>query len=330
MSRLRLAYGMNDPEAQIVMSKLWPHALFPLELWRKAYELFWSGFANSAVLIYSITIPEFPKLTSEEKKYFYSHLYAQDMEKLFSMLASRIHANSLLEGFKYILSMTYENIDEIVFKDNMDFLFESLSTIEKNIDFEFAQRLPKEKFNALMEDKIFGIPPSGYFFISKMYSETILVDTVSAIRNLHLLNLPFKKEVKGITHALVNSVINSLKEEEEAAQNEAEAVTFNPESPDEPAAPPSTGSRKDIERIKATHQICEVLMEELSQERKTFEESKHTWTPYMLYSNGKTNWDTFFKAAMTRLDRQPHRAAAREIWKKIPGNLKHNGRMPDQ
>lgn len=328
MSRLRLAYELNEHEAAILMAKLWPHALFPLELWRKAHNLCWKGYANSVAIFYSIVIPEFPE--HEKDKYFHAHLYAQDVENLFSMLASRIHVNALREGFRYILAMTYENTDEIDFKDKMDLLFDSLSKIEENYEYKFTQRLSKEKFIALMEEKIFSFPPVRYFFISKMYPDTILVDTVSAIRSLHLLNLPFKKEVKGLTRALVESVISSLKEEEKAAQNEAEAITHTPQLQNEPVAPPSTGSRKDIERIKATRQICEVLMEELSQERKAFEENKHTWMPKLLYSNGKTNWDTFFKTAMIRLERQPHRAAAREIWMKIPGNLKHNGRMPDQ
>ena len=322
MSRLRLAYGMNDHEAEILMSKLWPHSLFPVALWRKTYDLFWSGFANSVALFYSVTIPEFPEHVQE--KYFFSHLYAQDMERLFSMLASRIHLNSLSEGLKYIISMTYEDIDKIVFKDKMDFLFESLSAIEKNINYEFAQRLPNEKFKALMEDKIFGIPPSGYFFISKMYPDTILVDSVSAIRCLHLLNLPFKREVKGITRALVDSVIDAIKKE-------AAAVPISSSQPQaQLQASPSTGSRKDTERIQATRQVCEELREELLQERKAFENDKNTWKPNLLYINGKTNWDTFYTVATTRLGNKPHRAAAREVWKTIPGKLKHNGRMPEQ
>lgn len=152
MSRLRLAYELNDHEAAIVMAKLWPHALFPLELWRKAHALCWSGFANSVALFYSIVIPEFPE--HEKEKYFHAYLYAQYMENLFSILASRIHVNALREGFRYILSMTYENSDEIVFKDEMDLLFEKLSSIEENNDYKFTQRLSNEKFITLMEKNI--------------------------------------------------------------------------------------------------------------------------------------------------------------------------------
>lgn len=213
MSRLRLAYKLNDHEVEIVMAKLWPHALFPLELWRKTHEMFWSGFANSVALFYSIKSPEFPEHNVAEEKYFHAHLYAQDMENLFSMLASRIHVNALREGLRYIVSMTYENTDEISFKDKMDLLFEKLSRIEENNEYRFTQRLSNEKFIALMEEKIFSFPPTRYFFVSKMYPDTILVDTVSAIRCLHFLNIPFKKEVKGITRALVKKVLAELHSE---------------------------------------------------------------------------------------------------------------------
>jgi len=324
MSRLRLSYELNDHEAAIVMTKLWPHALFPLELWSKAHDLFWSGFANSVALYYSIKSPVFSEHNATEEKYFHAHLYAQDMERLFSMLASRIHVNALREGFRYILSMTYENTDEIVFKDEMDLLFEKLSAIEENNGYTFTQRLSNEKFIALMEEKIFTFPPSRYFFLSKMYSDTILVDTVSAIRGLYYLNIPFKKESKGIPRSLVESVISKLKEEEAAAA----IPTQQPQ--EQPQARPSTGSRKDTERINATHQVCEQLLAELLEERQALESNRNMWKPSLLnHINGKTNWDTFFKVAATRLGDKPHRDAAREVWKKVPAKYIHRGRMPE-
>ncbi|WP_302737939.1 hypothetical protein [uncultured Desulfovibrio sp.] len=324
MSRLRRSYELNDHEAEIVMAKLWPHSLFPLELWRKAHDLCWSGFANSVALYYSVKSPEFPEHDVTEEKYFHAHLYAQDMERLFSMLASRIHVNALREGFRYILSMTYENIDKIAFKEKMDFMFDKLSTIEENNGYIFTQRLSNEKFEALMEEKIFSFPPSGYFFISKMYPDTILVDTVSAIRCLYYLNIPYKKESKGIPRSLVESVINALKEEETTA------AISTPQPQKQPQARPSTGSRKDTERINATRQVCEQLLEELLQERQAFENNRNTWKPSLLnHINGMTNWKIFYEAAAARLGDKPHRDAAREVWEKVSDNFKHDGRMPE-
>lgn len=324
MSRLRLAYALNDHYAEIVMAALWPDTLFPLELWRKTHDLFWSGFANSVALYYSIKSPEFPEHNVTEEKYFHAHLYAQDMERFFSMLASRIHVNALREGFRYILSVTYENTDEIVFKDEVGLLFEKLSAIEENNGYKFTQRLSNDKFIALMEEKIFSFPPSRYFFLSKMYPDTILVDTDSAIRRLHFLKIPFKNEVKGITQDLVDSVHKSMMEEAAATA----ISTLQPQEP--PKAPPSTGSRKDIKRINSTRKVCEELVEELLQERHVFEIDRKNWKHSLIYDNGKTLSKTFFDAVETRLGTKPHGETAREVWGKVPGYLKHNGRMRQQ
>jgi hypothetical protein len=323
MSRLRLAYALNDHFTEIVMAGLWPHALFPLDIWRYTHGLFWRGFADTAVSFYSIKIPEFPEHNVTKEKYFHAHLYAQDIENLFSMLASRIHVNALREGLRYIVSMTYENADEFVFQGQTDSLFERLSMVEENNNYTFTQHLQKEKFIALMEEKIFSIPPSWYFFISKMYQDTILVDTVSAIRKLHFLNIPFKIEVKGIIRALVESVHKELAEESARM-----ASTTKPKEQDIP--PPSTGSRKDTKRINATRQACIEVVKELLIERQAFENDKNTWQPNILGLNGKTNWKIFERMVAKRLGTKPHIETARAEWKHVPGTFKHDGRMPEQ
>ncbi|MDR3358715.1 MAG: hypothetical protein LBN96_07710 [Desulfovibrio sp.] len=324
MSRLRLAYALNDHEAEIVMAGLWPHALFPLELWRKTHDLFWRGFADTVTRYYSIKSPEFPESNATKEKYFHAHLYAREMENLFSMLASRVHMNALREGLRYIVSMTYENSGDIPFQDKMDCLFEKLSMIEENNDYTFTQRLANEEFTALMEEKIFTIPPSWYFFIPKMYPDTIFVDTVSAIRRLHFLNIPFKTEVKGITRALVDSVHSAL------AQEAASAAAPAEQPQEKTTAPHSTGSRKDLTRINATRQACEEVAEELLQEKRLFESSKDTWKQRLLFDNGKTNWNTFSSAVESRLGQPPHYEAARAEWKKLPEGIKHKGRVREQ
>ena len=324
ISRLRRSYELNDHEVAIVMAALWPHALFPLELWRKTHDLFWRGFANSVTLFYSIESPEFPDSNAAKEKYFHAHLYAQEMENLFSMLASRIHANALREGLRYIVSMAYENIEDVTFQEQMDSLFERLSAVEENNNYIFTQRLQKEEFIAIMEEKIFSIPPSWYFFISKMYQDTILVDTVAAIRHLHFLKIPFKKEVKGITRALVESVHKEL--EAEAAI--ATSATTQP--PEQSIAPAHIGSKKDIERINATRQVCLEIIEELFQEKQIFESDRNNWKQSLLFDNGKSNWKTFRHAVETRLGQPLHIEAARAEWKKVPDSLIHRGRVREQ
>ena len=322
MSRLRRAYELNDHFAAIVMAALWPHALFPLELWRKTHDLFWRGFADGATLFYSIDSPVFPEFA--EEKYFHAHLYAQDMENLFSKLASRIHVNALREGLRYIVSMTYENIEDITFQDKMDSLFEKLSTIEKRNNYIFTQRLSKGEFASIMEEKIISVTPTWYYFISRMYQDTILVDTVAAIRHLHFLKIPFKNEVKGTPRALVESVHKELAEE---AARKASATA---QAPEQSTTPSSTGSRKDIPRINASRQISEEVAEELLRERQQFLSNKAAWKQRLLFDNGTTNWKTFLHIVETRLGCKPHYVATRTVWLTIPDSLKHDGRVREQ
>ena len=97
-----------------------------------------------------------------------------------------------------------------------------------------------------------------------------------------------------------------------------------------PCDTPSTGSRKDTIRIKATRQACEKVMEELNQEKQAFDNDKDNWTPNLLSDTGKTKKGTFMDAVKARLDAQPHRDTAAEFWKEVSADLKHSGRMPEQ
>jgi hypothetical protein len=217
MSKLRRAYALNDQEAGTVMAALWPHALFPWELWQKAYEIYWRGFADRNATLYRVDSPAFPESNVHEEKYFYAHIYAHNILTLLKKLAATVHANALREGVKYIFEITYEDSSDIKCHEEIDLLFDKLSEIEKNAKYDFYAIIDADDFEAIMDEKIFSIPPTGYNFISQMFSDTILVDTVSAIRQLHFLNIPFRMEVKGITRSLVESVIKSLTDETSSA-----------------------------------------------------------------------------------------------------------------
>ena len=67
MGKVRRAYGLNDHDTENLMKALWPHALFPLELWQKIYEKFWRGFADRNETLYRIKAPVFPESTPEKE-----------------------------------------------------------------------------------------------------------------------------------------------------------------------------------------------------------------------------------------------------------------------
>ena len=312
LGRVREGYGLTGNEIEKIILALWPDNLFPVELWRRAHETYWRGFADSNQAVYKIESPALPEVDLSVK-YFHAHLCALDMMAFFRKLSLNIQASTLREGLHFILEESYENIDAI-FPEEREFLLSTLARLETTDVFEqYSQS------SELFEEKILMLSISSYHFISQIFSDSILVDKVAVIRFLR--NYPLLREVKGITHALVKEILDSTPY--------ADISISQPQVQD--TAPPSTGSRKDIERITATTEVCEELVKELLQESQTFENDKSAWKPSLLnHVIGKTNWVTFFKAATARLGDRPHRAAAREVWEKVPVELKHPGRMPEQ
>ena len=308
-------YGLSVNQVESVIQALWPHSVFPVELWRRTHEQYWRGFADSNQAVYKIESPVLPEVDAA-KQYFHVHLCALDMMEFFRKLSLNIHADPLQQGLQYILDESYED-SAALFQEEREFLFKTLVRLE-TVD-------PTEQYSPsseLFENKILSLPPSSYHFISHIFADTVLVDTVTVIRFLR--NYPLRQEVKGITHAFVAFVLKTFPEELPGAPFSVDQAYV--QSP----ASPSTGSRKDHERIQATQQACEEVVKELYKEKQTFDDYRAKWEQGLLFDNGKTNWKTFMGAVTMRLDLKPHHETAREVWKKIPESLKHNGRMREQ
>lgn len=212
IGKIRRAYALNDHDTEVLMTALWPHGLFPWELWQKIYKKFWCGFADRNEILYQIESPAFPTNNTTEEKYFYPHIYAYDATRLFSRLAINIHVNAIRLGLKELLEVTYENSSDVQVQAEIDSLLEKLTNIEKNSPYQFPA-IESDGFVSLMEGKIFSITPTAYDFISRIFSDTILVDKVAAILYFDSINFPLVQEVKGITHALVDSVVKAAVQE---------------------------------------------------------------------------------------------------------------------
>ena len=249
MGRVRQAHGLTDNEVETAIQALWPGNVFPVELWRKAHETYWRAFADSNQAVYKIESPALPEIDLSAK-YFWPHLCALDVQAFFRKLSLNIQANTLRKGLNFILEESYEDI-EAVFPEEREFLFNTLARLETTDVFE--QYSPSSE---LFEEKILTLPTSSYHFICHIFSDTILVNTVAAIR--HFRNYPLLREVKGITHALRDSILNSPSE---ATPNTGISVS---QLQAQDTAPPSTGSRKDTERINATRQACDELIKNFS------------------------------------------------------------------
>lgn len=200
LGRVRQAYRLTSNEVETVIQALWPHAVFPSELWRRAHEAYWKDFADSNQTVYNIESSALPQPCLSDKR-IHTYLFGCDIMDFFKKISWNIHANALELGLKYILEETYEEIENI-FPEEREFLFHSLKRLETE-DF-FDQYSPD---SPSFENPI-SIPASSYHFISHIFVDTILLSRDDTIRFLR--NYPLHKEVKGITRALVESILKAM------------------------------------------------------------------------------------------------------------------------
>lgn len=210
MGRVRQAYDLTANEVEELIQALWPDAVFPVELWNRAHETFWRAFADARQAVYKMESPTLPQVDLSLKR-FQTYLLAHDIMDFFRRLSLNIHVNALKPGLTSILEESYEDMESIFSKER-EFLFNSLDRL--NTENIFEQYSPDSE---LFEKPIFSIPVSSYHFIAHIFANTIVVDRDAAIR--HLRHYPLSREVKGITRALVESVLRAAPPESTVADD---------------------------------------------------------------------------------------------------------------
>ena len=205
MSRVRRAYELTTHQADDLIQALCPHAVFPLGLWEQAYEHFWKNYARTAAMRQRADCPVLPDVVLEPGKRFFTDLCGFDVMAFFRKLSLLIDSKIVKMGLEYILSETFGTFDD-VYPEDRDFLFSTLQKLE--------QRGPDYDVYDVenIDDETLFLPASSYHFISHIFFDTILVDRVAVV--LHLHDFPLLHEVKGLSHAFVNSVFNPVQQEE--------------------------------------------------------------------------------------------------------------------
>ncbi|MBD5539575.1 MAG: hypothetical protein HDQ94_06230 [Desulfovibrio sp.] len=141
------------------------------------------------------------------------------------------------------------------------------------------------------------------------------VSKAKAIHFLYNNGYPLQREVKGLTQTFVEDMISKFPSRNHGIQ----PLTGKPAHELQNVA--STGSNKDTKRIQATRRACETIREEI-------ERGEHGFQVKDVY---KTNSQYFKKAVEALLDgTKAHRDTLRGEWAKVPKNIKHSGRVPDQ
>lgn len=221
LGRVRQAYGLTPREGDMLVQALWSDAVQPLELWRTTYDSCWQAFVAGRHAAYGIQTPEFPSVP-EPVAGIQTYLLGFDVMEFFRKISMLVPVTSLQYGLNVILEEAFEDTASVFTKER-EFLFSSLERLKTEDIFEqYSSDSP------LFEKSIFSIPASSYHFIAHIFADTIMVDRDVAIR--YLRYYPLRREVKGITRALVEAVLQTAPPESSAA-NKAAAVPLCERSP---------------------------------------------------------------------------------------------------
>ena len=221
IGRVRQAYGLTVREGEMLAQALWPDAVQPLGLWHTTYENCWQAFVAGNHVAYGTQMPEFPSVP-ELGAGIQTYLLGFDVMEFFRKISTLVPVTSLQYGLNVILEESFEDTAS-VFPEEREFLFSSLKIL--STEDIFAQYSPA---SPLFEKPIFSIPASSYHFIAHIFTDTIMVDRDIAIR--YLRYYPLRQEVKGITRALVESLLRAAPPESSVA-DKAAAVPLCERSP---------------------------------------------------------------------------------------------------
>jgi len=212
LSKLRQAFNLDEPDAETLISALWPNEIFPYTLWEMAYRPRWQEAAHHNAMFYKARkISSFPKFDPLEHEIPLLHIYHDRIVSFFRELAAVIFVSDLREGFNRLIKWTYEKIDNH-FQDDIEYFFNGLSRIESEHNsglhrpFTRETFITEETFNAAFEDKAIFIASWQFSGLSKIFMDSIVLNKTAAIKYLLGCGYSLQQEVKGITTALVEGI----------------------------------------------------------------------------------------------------------------------------
>ena len=197
IGKLKQAYELSDDEAYSLLGALLPDRIFPYALWRKAYAEFWEWAVRAAVARYQIANPQFPDAGALPEKHFPTQLCSTLLVRFFGDISKVIEVATLERGIDYIIEAAYGK-ENFPFKEQKDSFFRALREEENS---------PENWARTSGPLRISSMQAVDYFCITESLFDTIVVDKPAAVRHLHSCGYPLRREVKGVSHALVERIM---------------------------------------------------------------------------------------------------------------------------
>jgi hypothetical protein len=231
IGKLKQAYMLSDNDVAELMAELLPNHVFPYVLWKNAYIDFWQWSVRECTQRYQVQEPVFPDVEALPEKYFPTSLYSMRIKRFFIDISRIIKISELEKGTDYIIEATYGE-NWFPFKEEKAAFFYALRQEENSLE-------NWQRTSGLL--KINSMEAAGDCHIPHWFFDTVIVDKPTAIIYLNDSGYKLEHEVKGITHSLVTSIINSPPQE----------TPPTPETiaPAKPAAEDQSQAQKPVIRV---------------------------------------------------------------------------------
>ena len=210
LGKLRQAYGLCQAEFLRLLGVLWPRHIQALEVWRQAHELYWNIPASSAARRYACSAPQFPSLHVDANPYASLDRCRQDVERYLAHVCTLVPAIALAHGLRHVLEMAYEGVeaadDPASVTGRIHALVQAQQEVERAAgyaDSEEAMACTALQFESLRQKR--AHTANHLSFVETAFCDAILVPVTAAVRVL--ADCPLRMEVKGLTHAHVQRVL---------------------------------------------------------------------------------------------------------------------------
>ena len=198
LGKVQAAYDLTDDELYNLIQKLWERKqLFYKELWAETYEKYWHFAATGSLPYRQERIPELPEPDSRHQSNFYPIFYGTQIVGYLAQLIKLVSYKPFRMGLDYLFATAFEDGHSVA-AENRDILY-------KYFEFMELDRKPPRKDYY----RHFKAGPRYLIsFISRNIAGTLMADRDAVIEIL--CDYPLKREVKGLTHRVVDSTLDRL------------------------------------------------------------------------------------------------------------------------
>ena len=198
LGKVQAAYDLTDEELYNLIQKLWERKqLFYKELWAETYEKYWHFAASGSLPYTQEKLPELPEPDSRHQSNFYPLFYGTQMVRYLAQLIKLVSYKPFRMGLDYLF--------ETAFEDGHKVAAEERDILYKYFEFSELDRKPPRKDYY----RHFKAGPRYLIsFISRNMAGTLIADRDAVIE--FLCDYPLKREVKGLTHCVVDSTLDRL------------------------------------------------------------------------------------------------------------------------